>query len=496
MHEDEERLLEGLDPAQRQAATVLDGPVRIVAGAGAGKTRTITRRMAYACASGSWEPSRTLAVTFSVRAAAEMRDRLTKLGVSSSLQAATFHSAALHQLRRVWPQVSETYPPDLIEDVGPLVSSAYQRVCGQEADPGQVRDLTAEINWAKVGLIAPQDYVRVCSASHRLLPAGLEADRMADLYTVFESSKAAHNQMDFNDILLLVCHILEDDGQAAADIRNLIGWLTVDEYQDVSPLQHRLLKLWLNGRQNLCVVGDPAQTIYSFAGATSYYLLNFPQEFPSIKADLDLSTDYRSTGRVVHYANGILARSPVRGDYLKLTSARQEGSRVVMTRYEDDGDEAGAVASRISSMIRKGARPGQFAILTRINAQQTLICRALHERGIGYRVRTESGWQNQSVDLSKQDVLEQLEGGMGQGRVTVSTIHAAKGLEFAHVFIVGCAEGLIPFGSPPEGDALEEERRLMYVGVTRAEDTLHLSYAEHKDGSAFVRRAPSRFIHR
>ena len=189
MHEDEERLLEGLDPAQRQAATVLDGSVRIVAGAGAGKTRTITRRMAYACASGSWEPSRTLAVTFSVRAAAEMRDRLTKLGVSSSLQAATFHSAALHQLRRVWPQVSETYPPDLIEDVGPLVSSAYQRVCGQEADPGQVRDLTAEINWAKVGLIAPQDYVRVCSASHRLPPAGLEADRMADLYTVFESPR-------------------------------------------------------------------------------------------------------------------------------------------------------------------------------------------------------------------------------------------------------------------------------------------------------------------
>lgn len=500
MHEDQEKLLGGLDRFQREAVTSLDGPVRIIAGAGAGKTRTITHRIAYACAQGSWDPSKTMAVTFSVKAAAEMRSRLTALGVPESVKAATFHSAAFQQLRQVWPQVSSSYPPTLIQDLRPLVKAAYKRVCGQEeADPGQVRDLEAEINWAKVGLIAPKEYVRVCAVTHRTPPAGLDPDRMADLYEAFEYDKSAHNQMDFNDILLLVCHILEEEPEAAAVIRSRIRWMTVDEYQDVSPLQHRLLRLWLDDRDNLCVVGDPAQTIYSFAGATSYYLLDFPEEYPSMKADLQLNTDYRSTPQVVNYANRVLSKSPNRGDYLKLKSNREAGKRIGTTRYQDDVEEAHGVAKRIERLIHGGADPGQCAVLTRINAQQPVICAALHERGIPYRLRTDSGWLDQSVSevtavQSSEKTVEDLQQARARGQVTVSTIHAAKGLEFGHVFLVGCSEGLLPFGSPREGEDLEEERRLMYVAVTRAEDTLHLSFAEKKDPASFARRTPSRFV--
>lgn len=494
--------MEGLDRFQREAVLSLDGPVRIIAGAGAGKTRTITHRIAYACARGSWDPSKTLAVTFSVKAAAEMRSRLTALGVPDSVRTSTFHSAAFHQLRQVWDQVSSSHSPTLIQDLRPLVKTAYQRVCGQEeADPGQVRDLDAEINWAKVGLIAPQDYVRVCAATHRTPPAGLDPDRMADLYSAFEYDKSAHNQMDFNDILLLVCHILQEEPEAAAVIRSRIRWITVDEYQDVSPLQHRLLNLWLDGRDNICVVGDPAQTIYSFAGAASYYLLDFPEEFPGMKADIQLNTDYRSTPQVVNYANRVLSKSPDRGDYLKLKSAREAGKRIGTTRYQDDREEAQGVAKRIERLIHGGADPGQCAVLTRINAQQQIICAALHERGIPYRLRTDSGWLGQTIpevaaDAGKEATLDDLRQAKARGQVTVSTIHAAKGLEFGHVFLVGCSEGLLPFGSPREGDDLEEERRLMYVAVTRAEDTLHLSFAEKKDPASFARRSPSRFVQR
>lgn len=496
--------LEGLDGSQLKAATSLGGAVRIVAGAGAGKTRTITRRIAYACARGDWDPAMTLAVTFSVKAAAEMRARLTSLGVPPQVRAGTFHSVALHQLRRVWPDVSSAYPPQVVTDLRPFVHGAYTRVTGQaDCEPLTLRDIQAEIGWAKVGLISPQDYPRVCAAVHRLPPGGLDPERMADLMQAFEKDKAAHNQMDFDDILLLVCHILEEGGQAAASIRSGIGWLTVDEYQDVSPLQHRLLELWMDGHEEVCVVGDPAQTIYSFAGATSYYLRAFPQEYRNMAADIRLDTDYRSTPQVVNCANRLLSRSPVRQDYLKLTSARPVGTRVTTTRYEDDRAEAAGVARRIVRQVEAGARAADFAVLTRINSQQALICAALKGVGLGYRVRADTGWQAGAADLVAQEAralgdldARRQETAGEMGRVTVSTIHAAKGLEFRHVFIVGCSEGLIPFGSPQAGEELEEERRLMYVGVTRAGDTLHLSFADRKDSASPAFRTASRFLGR
>ncbi|MDN5633224.1 ATP-dependent helicase [Bifidobacterium mongoliense] len=499
-------LLEGLDEAQRAAASAVDGPVRIVAVAGAGKTRTVTRRIAYACANGAWNPARTLAVTFSVKAAAEMRSRLTALdigggsegGVGGQVKAATFHSAALHQLRKVWPDICDAPLPRLSSEPRDLVSRSIRRVESSDRFSDlEVRDVLAEINWAKVSLVAPSDYPRVCAATHRQPPAALEVQRFCDVYTAYEQEKTSRGEIDFNDILLIVCHILDDFEEAAATIRSSIGWLTVDEYQDISPLQHRLMTAWLNGNRNVCVVGDPAQTIYSFAGASSYDLMAFGDEFAPLAADIDLDADYRSTPPIVSCANRVLSKAANREAYLKLRPVREAGRRVVKTAYEDDRQEAQGVAAKISRMIAKGVDPGDVAILTRINAQQQMLCRALKDHGLRYRVRRETSWQDGELDEDAQARLAMLET-MGLGAathgVTISTIHAAKGLEFKHVFIVGCSEGLVPFGSPGPGDELEEERRLMYVGVTRAEDTLELSYGRRKDSMGGVMRSPSRFL--
>ncbi|PJM79305.1 ATP-dependent helicase [Bifidobacterium scaligerum] len=516
-------ILEGLDDQQRKAVTTLHGPVRIIAGAGAGKTRTVTRRIAYACATGAWKPERVLAVTFSVKAAAEMRARLEQLGVAGStgglaegggrgVTAATFHSAALRQLNEVWTDVCEAPFPHLIEDQRDVVSRAITRATAiADIDPLIVRDVLAEINWAKISLVPVDDYARIAAMVGRQNPAGLDPAKFADVYAAYEQEKTSRGEIDFDDILLLVCHIMDDFPDEAARIRASIGWLTVDEYQDVSPLQHRLLRLWLGGgaeddrvlNRNICVVGDPAQTIYSFAGASSWDLLQFGEEFGPLAADINLNTDYRSTPEVVTLANRVLASAPDRGDYLRLVSAREPGRRVGRIAYDTDLQEAQGVAARIARLIAQGAKPSDCAILTRINAQQAAFVSALRALGIKCRVRRDSGWQSTALAdemASKRALLEAMgldPSGMRQDDdpgVTISTIHAAKGLEFKHVFLIGCSEGLLPFGAPESSEALEEERRLMYVGITRAEDSLQLSYAKTKDGYGAQQRRPSRFL--
>ncbi|MBT1176108.1 ATP-dependent helicase [Bifidobacterium callimiconis] len=492
-----EKILEGLDESQLTAATSIDGPVRIIAGAGAGKTRTITRRIAHACATGQWDPARTLAVTFSVKAATEMRSRLAALGVPT-VKAATFHSAALHQLRRAWSDLSEAYFPSIVTDPRQLATVALARVNGQtEPDAMTIRALLAEINWTKVSLIAPQDYARVCAATHRQPPAGLGADAMADVIDVYEREKTGRNQMDFNDILLMTCHVLEQFDQPAATIRSQVRWITVDEYQDVSPLQHRLLNLWMRGRDSLCVVGDPAQTIYSFAGATSHYLLHFGEEWRRPCTDVRLDTDYRSTPQIVNYANRVLSASPQARDYLVLRSGRPAGRRMMVTAYDNDEKEATSVARRIATLIDRGVSPNDVAVLMRINAQGPMIRAALGKLGIRSRIRTEYAQTEatliDSSSAAAQAAADELTARQA-GQVSISTIHASKGLEWKHVFIIGCSEGLIPFGSPAAGEALEEERRLFYVAVTRGEDTVDVSFAYGKEAASPQRRTPSRFL--
>ena len=370
--------------------------------------------------------------------------------------------------------------------------------------------MLAEINWAKISLVAVEDY-----AGH--VPSPIAAARRTRHRSVrrrlqrLRAGKTSRGEIDFDDILLLVCHIMDGFPEAAAQIRSTIGWLTVDEYQTSRPAT-QATDLWLGGggpdgksamNRNVCVVGDPAQTIYSFAGASSWDLLRFADEFGPLAADVNLNTDYRSTPEVVNLANRVLAAAPNREDYLKLVSARESGPRVTRTAYESDMEEAQGVAARIARLVANGAKPSDCAILTRINAQQPVFGAALRAARLKYRVRKDSGWQSSALAddaASKRALLEAMgldATGLAANDdlgVTISTIHASKGLEFKHVFLIGCSEGLLPYGSPETGDALEEERRLMYVGITRAEDSLHLSYARTKDGYGAQRRRPSRFL--
>lgn len=490
-----EEILDGLDDAQRRAATSVEGPVRIIACAGAGKTRTITRRIAYACATGAWRPGATLAVTFSVKAANEMRERIAALGVDG-VHVATFHSAALAQLREVWNELCEGPFPQLAERRGDLVAQACVRALNREPERRAAHDIEREIDWCKVSLIAPDDYGRVCAATRREPPAQLGVRRFVDVYRQYELEKTARLQIDFNDILLMCAHVLDAFPETAAHIRERIGWLTVDEYQDVSPLQHRLLRGWLGDNRRICVVGDPAQTIYSFAGATSYYLDDFAREFAPLAANIELSRDYRSTPPVVALANRVLSRSPERDGYLRLRAVRGGGPRVTSMIYGTDAEEARAVAAAIRRIVERGGRAADCAVLTRINGQQAVLVRALREAGVPYQVRRDAGWQQSAVaDMPPADMsaIDDADGARA-GRATVSTIHASKGLEFKHVFLVGLSDGLMPFHASDDPTTLEEERRVLYVGVTRAEDALHLSYARRmNEESGFVRDV-SRFL--
>lgn len=505
---------------------VLQGPVRITACAGAGKTRTITRRIAYACAKGEWDENRVLAVTFSVKAAKEMQNRLKKLGVNNAT-VATFHSAALQHLRRVWNDVCEAPFPNIMDDPKSVTEQALIHYTDfANMTSAQIRDIIAEINWAKVSLIAPDDYARACACVSRDLPAALDVNQFVEAYKAYELEKNTRNLVDFNDLLLLACHVLRAFPKACEKIRSKIGWITVDEYQDISPLQHELLKCWLGNNRNICVVGDPAQTIYSFAGASSYDLLEFPNEFAPLCADINLNTDYRSTERIVGLANRVLSKSAFRCDYLRLMSKNKGGARVTKTVYNTDYDEAVDVAQRIYNAVKSGkALPTDFAILTRTNAQQNIFCKTLGDLGIHFSVRKDAGLQidvlennfedSNASDLSDskkyvesgdaKDIDFAKDGGSEREKVdlikksllpvTISTIHASKGLEFKHVFLIGCSEGLLPFGSVNRTqDANEEERRLMYVAITRAEATLHISYAICKDYGNGMQRSVSHFL--
>lgn len=300
----EDRILGGLDDEQRMVATTLRGPLCVLAGAGTGKTRAITHRIAYGVHTGVYKPSSMLAVTFTARAAAEMRSRLRELG-AGAVQTRTFHAAALRQLQYFWPQAIGGNLPNIVDYKAPLITEAARRL-RTNADRATVRDLASEIEWAKVSMLTPESYVAAAAAADRGEPGGLDPTTVARIFQSYEDVKTDRQFIDFEDVLLLTVAILEDDERVAASVRGQYRHFVVDEYQDVSPLQQRLLDLWLGGRDELCVVGDASQTIYSFTGATPRHLLDFTARYehaPVVK----LVRDYRSTPQVVHLANRVLA---------------------------------------------------------------------------------------------------------------------------------------------------------------------------------------------
>ncbi|MGZ0236821.1 ATP-dependent helicase, partial [Streptomyces sp. CPS1] len=562
-------VLEGLDPEQREVATALRGPVCVLAGAGTGKTRAITHRIAYGVRAGVLQPTSVLAVTFTNRAAGEMRGRLRQLG-AQGVQARTFHSAALRQLQYFWPKAIGGGMPRLIDRKIQLVADAAAAL-GTRLDRGELRDVTSEIEWCKVTQTIPADYPYAAAKAGREAPR--DPAEIAHLYAAYEDLKRDRAVIDFEDVLLLTVAILQDRHDIAEQIRAQYQHFVVDEYQDVSPLQQRLLELWLGERDDLCVVGDASQTIYSFTGATPDHLLDFRVRYPGATV-VKLVRDYRSTPQVVRLANGLLAQAHGRAaDHrLELVSQRPSGPEPVYAEYTDEPAEAEGAARRIRELIDAGVPAAEIAVLFRTNSQSETYEQALADAGVPYQLRGaerffdrpevrkagialrgaarfggndalldgavdlpsqvravlsgEGGWTpvppagsgavrerweslaalvNLAQDLAAArpgatlgDFVAELDERANaqhaptvQG-VTLASLHAAKGLEWDAVFLVGVAEGMLPITYAKTDEQIEEERRLLYVGVTRARERLHVSWALSRSPGGRPNRRPSR----
>ena len=554
-----EELLDALDPDQRAVATQVAGPLAVLAGAGTGKTRAITYRIAYGAAVGAFDPSNVLAVTFTQRAAFEMRHRLAQLGVPKA-QARTFHSAALRQLRHFWPTVVGGPLPDVIPHKASLVAASAARL-GITIDRTNVRDIAAEVEWAKVSMIDAAHYASRVARLRRDVPAGLDAGDMARLLDVYEDAKNERGVIDFEDILIYLCGMLQERADVASIVRKQYRSFVVDEFQDVNLLQARLLDLWLGGRHDVCVVGDVAQTIYSFTGASPDYLTGFGRKHQGARI-VELTRDYRSTPQIVSVANDVLARSSQREGTVRLSSQRDGGAQVTYRTYDDDRAEAEGVAASIADLIAGGMAPHSIAVLMRTNGQSQAFEEALGARGIPVavaggkpffarddvrtaisrlRAAAAAGTDDGSVGEIVREVLsgvgwapEAPSGQAGSERwsnmnaivgwaddsqaqtlpafvaeldervayqvepdkagVELATIHAAKGLEWDAVFLVGVAEGLLPISYAKTAAAREEERRLLYVAVTRARDLLTLSWARSRGADGRGKRKRSRLL--
>ena len=545
-----EAILATLNDEQRAAVQATAGPLVILAGAGTGKTRVISHRAAYAAATGAVDPKRALVVTFTEKAATEMRGRLAALGLPQ-VQASTFHAAARRQLAYHWPIVHGRELPDVLESklsiVGPL---ARQLPGGYRFTPA--RDLADEIEWAKVRRMRPDTY-----APEREPP--VPPDVFTELWRRYEHTKERRNRIDFEDMLTLAVDLYESDADALALVHRRYAWFSVDEYQDTNRLQEDLLHLWLGDRRDLCVVGDPDQTIYSFTGASSEYLTTFADRHADARV-VRLKRNYRSTPQVIELANRLIPGRELSAD------GADEGPRPELVPHADATAEENAVVQRIRAVVAGGLPESEVAILVRTNAQLVTWESALTAAAIPFTVRglrffarpdvraartalprsatgrlgrivstawrTELGFDEREpagpgaeardrhaalstllsmarelereqpeasvsdflADLDRRDAAEAATGGSG---VTLSTLHRAKGLEWEAVFLPMLEEGSLPIRqAASDAGGLAEERRLLYVGITRARRHLMLSWAATRIGSrgTAVRARASRFM--
>ncbi|MCV7404466.1 ATP-dependent DNA helicase UvrD2 [Mycobacterium marseillense] len=574
-------LTAGLDDEQREAVLAPRGPVCVLAGAGTGKTRTITHRIAQLVAGGHVAAGQVLAVTFTQRAAGEMRSRLRAIDAAAgtgpavgAVSALTFHAAAHRQLRYFWPRVVGDTGWQLLDSKFAAVARAAGRT-RLNASTDDVRDLAGEIEWAKASLIGPEEYPAAVAAGGRDIP--MDAAQIAGVYAAYEALKVRDESLallDFDDLLLHTAAAIENDPAVAEEFRDRYRCFVVDEYQDVTPLQQRVLSAWLGDRDDLTVVGDANQTIYSFTGASPRFLLDFSRRFPDATV-VRLERDYRSTPQVVSLANQVIAaaRGRVAGSKLHLVGQRPPGPAPTFHEHPDEPAEAAAVAASIARLIESGTPPSEIAVLYRVNAQSEIYEEALTEAGIAYQIRggegffnrqeikqallalqraseraTEGGpvgplpdvvravleplgltaeepvgtrarerWEALSalVELVDDEVAQrpQLEfpGLLAELRmradarhppvvqgVALASLHAAKGLEWDAVFLVGLADGTLPISHAlahgAESEAVEEERRLLYVGITRARMHLALSWALARSPGGRQGRKPSRFL--
>jgi DNA helicase-2/ATP-dependent DNA helicase PcrA len=563
---DPERILDGLNQAQDRAARATSGPVAILAGAGTGKTRVISRRAAYAIATGVVPAPEVLLVTFTDKAAAEMGERLRELG-QPEVAARTFHAHALSQLRHFWPAGHGGAPvPAILESKFPVLGRIARGLPGgYRFTP--VKDLAGEIEWAKNRRIGAGEYAASAVAAGREPPIPVEL--MARTFADYERTKARAGRIDFEDMLGATIDLLETDAQVAAIVRSRKRWFSVDEYQDTNPLQERLLALWAGPSPDVCVVGDEDQTIYSFTGASSGYLRDFARSHPGTTI-VELTENYRSSPEILGLANRLIATP---GRTKVLTATRPTGPPPSLVAYADPEAELAGLVRAIQARLADGIAPAEIAILVRMNAQLVPIESALTAAAIPYVVRGGRFYERPDVksairaiqqakpaeigadlpgaiegvftarlgylpdgpqrgpeereraadlgvllaiatelaasrgaaaeaagaaeflaELARRDAAERANVG---GGVTLSTIHRAKGLEWDAVFLPGLEEGTLPIGQAA-GDpaAIDEERRLLYVGMTRARVHLAFSWAARRAGSNGREgsRRPSRFL--
>jgi len=560
-----EAILDRLDPEQREVASTLRGPLVVLAGAGTGKTRAITHRIAYGVRTGEYQPTAVLAVTFTTRAAGEMRSRLRELG-APGVQARTFHAAALKQLKYFWPRAIGGPMWELIEYKGRYLAQAARHI-GIKVDQVAIRDLASEVEWMKVSMIDPVNYVYKAAAIGREPPSGYNAEQIVALALAYEDMKQAQQIVDFEDILTILGALLAENSSIADQVRRQYRHFVVDEYQDVSPVQQFLLEQWLGGRDELCVVGDPSQTIYSFTGARPTYLLQFQQKYPRAQ-EIRLVRDYRSTPQIVRLANEVLKEGKVEGA-LMLKSQKAPGLEPKYRIYDDDEQEANGIAASIANLIAQGTKASDIAILYRTNAQSVAFEQALTSAQVGFQVKggeqffarpdvrraislletaiaadlgggdlqaqvrqilTPAGWSETPVTTvgaarerweamcaivtlademaakgtpANPTTLAELGAELREraahqnaptiNGVTLASLHAAKGLEWAAVFLAGMSEGLMPISLADSPEAVAEERRLLYVGITRAQEHLEISFSRSKTGGRGNRK-PTRFL--
>ncbi len=545
------RALRGLDERQLEAVQALRGPVAVLAGAGTGKTRVITHRIAHGVDTGAYSPGRVMAVTFTAKAAGEMRGRLRALGVDG-VAARTFHAAALAQLNYFWPTLAGDTAPGIVDNKVRLLAHAADGI-GLDPDVATLRDVASEIEWRKVSMLSVDAY-----AAARPRGIGrLAVERVVDLQRAYEKLKDERRQLDFEDVLLACAGMLEAEPHVSRAVHEQYRHFTVDEFQDVSPLQHRLLELWLGDRRDLCVVGDASQTIYSFAGVDARYLLEFESRHDDARV-VRLETNYRSDAAILAVANDLMRNRPGALHLVAEPHRPVTDETPTVTEYDDDQDEARGVAARISAQIASGIDPRRIAALYRAHAQSAELVRALADAGIAATVLggrrffdlpevrqgimalraasvapIESGFVDTVRDVLRSlgltDEPPQAGGALREAwelraallrlaeeapagttlrtftdeltarakahdepalrTVTLATIHAAKGLEWDHVHLVGVAEGLLPIGYATTFEQVDEERRLAYVGITRAARTLSVSWAR-----GVRERQPSRFL--
>ncbi|TAK02813.1 MAG: ATP-dependent DNA helicase UvrD2 [Chloroflexota bacterium] len=560
VHLDPAALLADLDPEQESAVRAVTGPVAIHAGAGSGKTRVISRRTAYAIATTAVPADQVLVVTFTEKAATEMVDRLRSLGLPG-VTARTFHAHALSQLRHFWPARHDGQPlPEILDSKLAIISRLARQL------PGHYRftpskDLADEIEWAKARRITPGAYEQEAEAAGREPP--IPGDLVARVFIDYERAKTRAGRIDFDDLLVETVDLLETDANAAATVRARKRWFSVDEYQDTNPLQQRLLELWLGERDDLCVVGDEDQTIYTFTGATSDFLTGFVERHPGAR-EITLSRNYRSSPEILELANRLLAAE---GRRKRLVPTMPAGPAPRIRRVADADAELALLVAGIRELMAGTAPGGQvaaseIAVLVRINAQIPPIEAALTKARIPFRVRGQRFFERGEVrdairilrrltDFAGSQLLAALDARLradlgfeaddagrgaeardrdanlalvleiaadavaarhdidaaalvaefdaraaaeaegGTDGVNLLTLHRAKGLEWDAVFLPQLEEGTLPIRQAETDEAIAEERRLLYVGLTRARRHLQLSWAERRETG---RRRPSRFL--